>query len=87
MALEATTQTVIVTGAGSGMGQGIAIAFGKQKVNVIVSYHSDEEGANNTLEDIKKAGRNGFIHKVDVGKEEEVVGMFQRAIRGFVDNG
>jgi glucose 1-dehydrogenase len=87
MALEATTQTVIVTAATAGIGQSIAIAFGKQKANVIINYHSDEEGANKTLKDIKKAGGNGFIHKADVGKEEEVVSMFQRAIRGFVDNG
>jgi glucose 1-dehydrogenase len=83
MSVETTNQTVIVTGASSGIGQGIAIAFGKQKANVIVNYHSDEEGANNTLEDIKKSGGNGFIHKADVGKEEEVVAMFQKAIDEF----
>lgn len=76
-------QTVIVTGASSGIGQGIAIAFGKQGANVLINYHSDEEGANYTLDEIKKAGGNGFIHQANVGKEESVKEMFEKAIAEY----
>lgn len=83
MSTQATKQTVIVTGASSGIGQGIAIAFGQQGANVVVNYHSDEEGANDTLETIKKAGGDGFIYKADVGNEEEVVSMFKKTVDEF----
>lgn len=71
-------QTVLVTGASSGIGQGIAIAFGQKGANVIVNYHSDKEGADFTLKTILEYGGKGFIHKADVGNEEDVVAMFKR---------
>ncbi|EOR93297.1 Glucose 1-dehydrogenase [Arcticibacter svalbardensis MN12-7] len=80
MSLEVIGQTVLVTGASSGIGQGIAIEFGKQGANVVVNYHSDEDGAKYTLEQIIRAGGKGFIHKANVGKEEEVVAMFNKAV-------
>jgi glucose 1-dehydrogenase len=83
MAAQATKQTVLVTGASSGIGQGIAIAFGQQGANVIVNYHSDEEGANHSLEMIKKGGGTGYIYKADVSKEDEVIRMFNRAIEEY----
>lgn len=83
MSEEAKTQTVLVTGASSGIGQGIAIEFGKRGANVVVNYHSDEDGANDTLEQITKGGGKGFIHKADVGKENEVEEMFKKAVDEF----
>jgi glucose 1-dehydrogenase len=83
MNTQSTRQTILVTGASSGIGQGIAIAFGQQGANVIVNYHSDEEGASHTLDMINQGGGKGFIHKADVGKEEEVTGMFAKAVAEF----
>lgn len=80
---EQKTKTVIVTGASSGIGQGIAIAFGQQGANVIVNFNSDEEGAEYTLEQIKKAGGKGFTFQADVSKEEEVKAMFEKASDTF----
>ena len=71
-------QTVLITGASSGIGQGIAIAFGQQGANVVVNYYSDEEGADQTLKQIIESGGKGFIHKADVGKEDEVIAMFDK---------
>jgi glucose 1-dehydrogenase len=83
MKTQSTRQTILVTGASSGIGQGIAIAFGQQGANVVVNYHSDEEGAGHTLDMIKKGGGTGYIHKADVGNEEEVTGMFTKAVAEF----
>jgi glucose 1-dehydrogenase len=83
MSAEKINQTVLVTGASSGIGQGIAIGFGKQGANVVVNYHSDEEGANDTLEQIIKGGGKGLTYKADVGKEAEVVAMFDKTINEF----
>jgi glucose 1-dehydrogenase len=78
-------QTVLVTGASSGLGQGIAIAFGKSGANVVVNYHSDKEGANHTLKTIEESGGKGIIVKADVGSEEEVKSMFEKAIAAFTN--
>lgn len=62
------------------IGQGIAIAFGKQGANVIVNYHSDKVGARHTLDEILKSGGEGFIIEADVSNEDEVLGMYKKAI-------
>ncbi|WP_256014250.1 glucose 1-dehydrogenase [Desertivirga xinjiangensis] len=76
-------QTVLITGASSGIGQGIAIGFGKQGANVVINYHSDKEGAQATLDQVVAAGGKGFIHEANVGDEQEVAGMFKKAIEEF----
>lgn len=38
----------IVTGASKGIGKGIAERFGKEQMNVVVDYHTDQEGAEDT---------------------------------------
>ncbi len=81
--MQNLNKTIIVTGASSGIGQGIAIAFGKLGANVIINYHSDEEGAKQTLKEITSAGGKGFIHQADVAKEDEVVKLFEAAIAQY----
>jgi len=78
MSAATNKKTVIVTGASSGIGQGIAIGFGQQGANVVVNYHSDEDGANQTLDLIKQGGGSGFIHQADVSDEGEVEEMFRK---------
>ncbi|MBA9078251.1 SDR family oxidoreductase [Rufibacter quisquiliarum] len=80
MSTQTANQTVLVTGASSGIGQGIAIAFGQQGANVIINYHSDEEGARHTLSEVEKGGGKGFVCQADVGKEEDVTRLFQAAV-------
>lgn len=76
-------KTILVTGASSGIGQGIAIGFGQQGANVIVNYHSDEEGAKSTLDKIKTAGGDGFIYQADVSSEEEMKSMYEEAVKKY----
>lgn len=78
MEKQSNTKTVMVTGASSGIGQAIAIAFGAQGANVIVNYHSDEEGANQTVHAIEKSGGKSFVFKADVSKEDEVIAMYKK---------
>jgi len=81
--MKEANKTVVVTGASSGIGQGIAIAFGKLGANVVINYHSDEEGANQTLKEIENAGGNGIIFKADVGKEDEAIALINLATETY----
>lgn len=76
-------QNAIVTGASSGIGQAIAIELGAAGANVLINYHSDEEGAKNTQEEIEKAGGKGLVLQGNVGKQEDVSRMFEEAKNNF----
>lgn len=76
-------QTAIVTGASSGIGQGIAIALAKEGARVCINYHSSEEGAKKTLDEIRKGGGVGFIQQADVSDAEDVEAMFENTIEQY----
>ncbi|TKD66041.1 glucose 1-dehydrogenase [Flavobacterium sp. ASW18X] len=84
--MEGTTlnnQIAIVTGASSGIGQGIAFALGKAGAKVVVNYHSNAEGAQETVEKLKSFGTDAIAVKGDVSKEQDVITLFQKAIAMF----
>lgn len=76
-------QAAIVTGASSGIGQAIAIELGAAGANVLINYHSDEEGAQKTLEEIEKAGSKGIVLQGDVSKQEGISNMFDEVKKNF----
>jgi len=76
-------QTVIVTGSSSGIGKACAIYFGQLGANVVVNYSSNEEAANEVLDEIKSAGGNGIVVEADVSREEEVKALFNRTISEY----
>ncbi len=73
----------LITGSDSGIGQATAIEFAKEGAKVVITYHSDEEGAKQTLEAVEKAGSKGLVLQVDVTEEKEVETMFDKAIEEF----
>ena len=73
-------QKGLVTGGNKGIGKAIALAMAKEGADVFINYHSDEEGAQQTVAEIKKMGRQAFAGQADVGKEEDVQQLFRDAI-------
>lgn len=76
-------KVALITGSDSGIGQATAIEFAKEGADVVITYHSDREGAEKTLREVEKAGRRGVIMQVDTGSEEDVEQMFDRALEAF----
>ena len=76
-------QKALVTGASKGLGQAIAIGFAQAGADVLVNYNSDEEGAAQTVEAIRKLGGKAISFQADVSKEDEVAAMFERMIGAF----
>lgn len=70
----------LVTGADSGIGQAIAITFAREGADVIVHYHSDEEGASKTLKEVQQHGRNGDILQADLADPRAAEPLFQQAL-------
>ncbi|MCA1175377.1 MULTISPECIES: 3-ketoacyl-ACP reductase FabG2 [unclassified Pantoea] len=64
------TRSVLVTGASKGIGRAIALRLAQDGFNVVVHYHRDAAGAQQTLADITGAGGMGRILQFDVAERE-----------------
>jgi hypothetical protein len=58
-------RTAIVTGSDSGIGRAIAVALAEAGVDVGVTWHSDEEGAQATADEVRSHGRNAVVARLD----------------------
>lgn len=67
-------KTALVTGASSGIGRAIAIALGISGAQVVVHFHSNEAGAQETVRQI--GAGNAWVHRADVADSESVSAMF-----------
>lgn len=73
----------VVTGASSGLGKACAIALAERGANVLVNYHSDKEGAEDTVARCEAAGRAALAHQANTADEAEVRAMFAVAVERF----
>lgn len=76
-------KVALITGSDSGIGSATAIAFAQEGADVVITYHSDEEGAQETLKKVEEKGRKGMVLKVDISDEKSVEGMFDSALKKF----
>jgi 3-oxoacyl-[acyl-carrier protein] reductase len=67
-----TKQVALITGASSGIGSAIAEAIGRLHARVAVNYHSNREGAERTVEAVRRSGGEAFAVGADVTKGAEV---------------
>jgi glucose 1-dehydrogenase len=76
-------QKALVTGANSGIGKAIALALGHAGADVMVNYVSREEEAVKVVDEIHRCGSRAMAVRADVSKEDDVQGMFRRAVEAF----
>lgn len=80
-------KVALITGSDSGIGKATAIEYAKEGASVVVCYHSDEEGAKQTLKEVEKGGGKGILIQVDISDEQSVDKLFDQALKelGTID--
>ena len=66
MTAENDSSVAIVTGASKGIGRAICVELGRAGMYIVINYHGDKKGAEQTLDLVAKAGGQGEIYHFDV---------------------
>src|SRR3954454_1127208 len=65
-----TGRAAIITGADSGIGRAVAIAFAREGADVLISYLSEDDDAQETRRLVEDAGRRAVVVPGDVGDRD-----------------
>ena len=68
----------LITGADSGIGQSTAEAFAQEGADACITYHRDEQGAQETKRRVEAAGRRAVVVQCDVMDAGSVKAAFDR---------
>jgi len=87
-----TPKHAIITGSDSGIGRSTAVRLARQGLDVGITWHSDEDGAEETARQVREAGRRAVTAHLDTTAAPEcadVVGALAEQLGGldvFVNN-
>ncbi|MCW4116249.1 SDR family oxidoreductase [Aurantimonas sp. MSK8Z-1] len=76
-------QVALVTGASSGIGQASAIELARAGADVVVNFHSSQDGAKETVAGVEALGRRAVAVKADVSQEAEIAALFDACEKEF----
>jgi len=76
-------RVAIVTGGGTGIGRGISVALGREGAKVVVNYSKSRDAANETVDEICKAGGSAVAVAADVSIDSEARAMMDDTVRRF----
>jgi len=76
-------RAAIITGADSGIGRAVALAFAREGADVLISYLSENEDAEETVRLVQSAGRQAVLLAGDITQEAHCQSLVQTAQQRF----
>lgn len=76
-------KSILITGGSRGIGREAAILCGERGWSVAINYVGNREAAEETAEQVRKAGGKAVLAQGDVASEKDVVAMFAATERAF----
>ena len=73
--MESHYDTAIVTGSDSGIGRATAVALAARGLAVGITWHTDEQGAEQTAEEVRGHGARAEVRRLDTSRPEEATGV------------
>jgi NAD(P)-dependent dehydrogenase (short-subunit alcohol dehydrogenase family) len=73
----------VITGADSGIGRAVAIAYAREGADVLLSYLSEDEDAEDTARLVREAGQNAVLVPGDIAKAQQCRDIIDRAVAEF----
>ncbi|WP_309056828.1 SDR family oxidoreductase [Streptomyces sp.] len=70
--------TAVVTGSDSGIGRATAVRLAEAGLDVGITWHTDEEGARATAEEVTRLGRRAVVAPLDLTKLPEAADVVDR---------
>lgn len=81
--MKLQNRVAVITGGSRGIGRGIALGFAKEGAHIAFSYHSNENAANETKNEIESYGVKALAIQADSSSEEAVKKMKQMVEKEF----
>ena len=73
----------VITGADSGIGRAVAIAYAREGADVLLSYLSEDEDAEDTARLVREAGQKAVLVPGDIAKAQQCRDIIDRAVAEF----
>jgi NAD(P)-dependent dehydrogenase (short-subunit alcohol dehydrogenase family) len=70
-------RAAIVTGSDSGIGRAIAVALAEAGMDVGITFHTDEEGAETTATEVRSHGRSAWVAQFDASAGPSAVAAIE----------
>jgi 3-oxoacyl-[acyl-carrier protein] reductase len=81
--MSLTGKVAIVTGGGRDIGRAVSLKLASEGAKVVVNYHSSEEAAASTLEDIRALGGEAITVQGDMARGADVQALVARTVETF----
>jgi len=75
-----TGKVALITGGDSGIGRAVAIAYAREGADVLISYLSEHEDAQDTARYVEEAGRTAVLVAGDVSDADHCRSLVDRAV-------